>query len=137
MAKGGNLALNVAPQPDGALPALAVASLKEMGRWMSVFGEGIYETVPCAPYTDAEICYTRKKDTLYGFYLYGDEPRLPRWLKISTDRNVKKVTAMRTGEEMEFVPATGCVFVDTSLLESEGAFYAEGFALLYEEPYIA
>lgn len=129
VAKGGNLALNVAPQPDGALPAPAVRSLKELGKWLSVFGEGIYETVICAPYTEGQICYTRKADAVYAFFLYDEKPHLPQWLKVSTEENVISVKAMRTGQPMEFVPARGCVFVDTSSLDMEGAFYAEGFAM--------
>ena len=33
VSKGGNLALNIAPQPDGELPAPAVRSLRDMGAW--------------------------------------------------------------------------------------------------------
>ena len=41
VSKGGNLALNLAPQPDGELPGRAVASLRDMGRWLRMHGEGI------------------------------------------------------------------------------------------------
>lgn len=57
------------------------------------------------------------------------ETALPRWLKITTDRAVTSVTAMRTGEQMKFVPAKGCVFVDTEGFEWKDGFYAEGFEL--------
>lgn len=43
-AKGSNLLLNVGPQPDGTLPDTAVARLKGMGEWLSVYGETIYGT---------------------------------------------------------------------------------------------
>jgi alpha-L-fucosidase len=42
--KNANLLLNVAPQPNGQLPTLAVERLKEMGDWLSVYGETIYGT---------------------------------------------------------------------------------------------
>lgn len=42
--KGANLLLNVGPQPNGQLPAVAVERLKEMGEWMAVNGETVYET---------------------------------------------------------------------------------------------
>ena len=48
VAKGGNLAINVGPQPDGRLPAGAVESLKGMGRWLKLYGDAIYGT-GCAP----------------------------------------------------------------------------------------
>lgn len=42
--KNANLLLNIGPQPDGELPAMAVARLKEMGEWMKQYGETIYGT---------------------------------------------------------------------------------------------
>lgn len=41
---GANLLLNVGPQPNGELPEVAVQRLKEMGEWLAVNGETIYET---------------------------------------------------------------------------------------------
>ena len=42
--KNANLLMNIGPQPDGCLPAVAVERLKEMGDWMKVYGETIYGT---------------------------------------------------------------------------------------------
>ena len=42
--KNANLLMNIGPQPDGCLPAVAVQRLKEMGEWMKVYGETIYGT---------------------------------------------------------------------------------------------
>jgi alpha-L-fucosidase len=42
--KGGNLALGIAPQPDGELPARGLVELRRMGRWLGVNGGGIYGT---------------------------------------------------------------------------------------------
>ena len=39
-----NLLMNIGPQPDGCLPAVAVQRLKEMGDWMKTYGETIYGT---------------------------------------------------------------------------------------------
>lgn len=129
VAKGGNLALNIAPQPDGALPAPAVASLKELGRWLSVFGEGIYQTHILAPYVEDQLCYTQKGNTVYAFYLYGGQPCLPQWLKLTVNKTVSRVNSLRTGEILSFEQADGCIFLDTGGLNLEAAFYAEGFAL--------
>ena len=43
-AKGSNLLLNIGPQPNGQLPATALDRLKDIGQWMRVNGESIYET---------------------------------------------------------------------------------------------
>lgn len=42
--KNANLLMNIGPQPNGELPAVAVQRLKEMGEWMQVYGETIYGT---------------------------------------------------------------------------------------------
>ncbi len=42
--KNANLLLNIGPQPNGELPAVAVERMKEMGEWMATYGETIYGT---------------------------------------------------------------------------------------------
>ena len=67
--KGGNFLLNVGPQPDGQLPAAAVARMKEIGDWLRVNGEAIYGTRPIAPYKQGNVVFTRKGRTAYATYL--------------------------------------------------------------------
>ena len=71
VAKGGNLLFNIAPGPDGTWHDGAYKLLKEMGSWMDVNAEAIYETRAIAPYKEAKICYTNKKNTntVYAIYL--------------------------------------------------------------------
>ncbi len=75
VAKGGNLLYNIAPGPDGRWPEAAYSLLAEMGRWIEVNGEAIYETRPAAPYKADNVCFTRKKNsqTLYAIWLAGEE----------------------------------------------------------------
>jgi len=42
--KNANLLMNIGPQPNGELPALAIERLKELGEWMKIYGETIYGT---------------------------------------------------------------------------------------------
>jgi alpha-L-fucosidase len=42
--KGGNYLLNVGPTAEGLIPQPSVERLAEVGRWMKVNGESIYET---------------------------------------------------------------------------------------------
>lgn len=44
-AKGSNLLLNIGPQPNGELPALALDRLQGIGKWMQKYGASIYETM--------------------------------------------------------------------------------------------
>lgn len=73
VAKGGNLLLNVGPQPDGRLPEEAVARLREVGAWMRVNGEAIYGTRPLAPYKEGPIAFTRKRETVYAIFLLPED----------------------------------------------------------------
>lgn len=42
--KGGNFLLNVGPNGTGKIPKESVIRLKEMGRWLSIYGEAVYGT---------------------------------------------------------------------------------------------
>jgi alpha-L-fucosidase len=44
VAKGGNLLLNIGPAADGTIPVIMQQRLKDMGDWLQVNGEAIYET---------------------------------------------------------------------------------------------
>ncbi len=70
VAKGGNLLLNVAPNALGEWDEGAYTLLEEIGEWMKVNNEAIYNTRSKAPYKSDNICITTKKDgTVYLIYL--------------------------------------------------------------------
>lgn len=71
--KGGNLAINVGPQPDGRLPEGAIRTLKGMGEWLKVYGEALYGTRVCAPYKVGNMGFTRKNDTVYALEVFPHE----------------------------------------------------------------
>lgn len=77
VAKGGNLLLNVGPDPDGRLPAPAIERMKAIGRWMEVNGEAIYGTRAIAPYKIGRTCLTKKGSTVYLIYLADKNETAP------------------------------------------------------------
>lgn len=85
VSRGGNFLLNVGPGPDGELDPIAYERLKEIGEWMSVNSEGIYQTKPIKPYKETKIAFTAKGDTVYAFYLpEDDEVKMPASVFISS-----------------------------------------------------
>lgn len=129
VSKGGNLALNIAPQPDGVLPAPAVASMKELGKWLSIFGDGIYGTSIVPPYFEEHIKYTRKQGAVYAFYMYGEVPLLPPEITFHVEQEVTEIHSMRTGEKLACHLEHGRIVVETGRIPLETAFFAEGFVL--------
>jgi alpha-L-fucosidase len=77
VAKGGNLLLNIGPQPDGTLPPVAVGRLEEIGRWMDVNAQAIHGTRPVAPYKEGPVALTRKGPVIYAIYLAGEKETAP------------------------------------------------------------
>jgi alpha-L-fucosidase len=69
VAKGGNLLLNIGPQPDGKLPAVAVQRLEEIGDWMAINSEAIHGTRPIFPYKMGRFAFTRRENNVYAIYL--------------------------------------------------------------------
>jgi alpha-L-fucosidase len=64
--RGGNMLLNVGPDPDGVIPATHVARLKEIGNWLNKNGESIYGTRP-GPFQPVDGIYgtTHKGNKIY------------------------------------------------------------------------
>ncbi len=85
--KGGNLLFNLAPGPDGTWHQDAYNLLEDIGAWIKINGEAIYETRAIAPYKEKKICYTNKKNsnTVYAIYLADkDEIHLPEFISIDS-----------------------------------------------------
>lgn len=111
--KGGNLAINVGPQPDGRLPQGAIRSLKGMGAWLNVYGDAIYGTRVCAPYKKDGIAFTRKAGTVYALEMFADEKaEVPARVWIPYTGEVGRVTMLDDGREV-------------AVTAGEGGFWAE------------
>ncbi len=67
--KGGNYLLNVGPTSEGVFPPAAVDRLKEIGDWMKVNGESIYDT-KASPFANLKWGRCTMKETEDGTRLY-------------------------------------------------------------------
>ena len=132
VAKGGNLALNVAPQPDGRLPSPAVARMEALGAWLKTFGKGVYATRPVAPFATGKWRFTASKDgeTLYAFRLRdeGESGHCEETIPVENPEGIAGVRDLATGETIPF-----CTVRDGLAIRLPEHFqanpYADGFAL--------
>src|SRR3954447_15599910 len=74
VSKNGNLLLNIGPRADGTISEIQTDRLRELGRWLAVNGEGIFDTTPWVrpSASDAnapQVRFTRKGDSVYAFLL--------------------------------------------------------------------
>jgi alpha-L-fucosidase len=87
ISRGGNLLLNIGPSPEGDWSDTAYLRLQEIGKWMKVHSEAVYNTIPLAPYENDNIVYLQSKDkqTLYVYVLSADSTdnvTLPATIKL-------------------------------------------------------
>ena len=96
--KNANLLMNIGPQPNGELPAVAVQRMKEMGEWMATYGETIYGTRggDVAPHTWG--VSTRKDNRLFIHVLDLQDSSL----YIPLQEKVKKAIQFVDGTDISF-----------------------------------
>lgn len=123
VAKGGNLALNVGPQPDGRLSRTAISRIEGMGAWLKAYGESIYGTRVCEPYSIGNIHFTQKNEQTYAFYLYGDEKQgvKPTVLLPLNNQDVARVDLVAGAEDIQFTKTGEGIEVELPEGELTGA----------------
>ena len=116
VSKNGALLLNIGPKPDGTIPEPEQQMLRDIGGWLKINGEAIYESRPWVIYgegpteiaegaftdtkrsafTSQDIRFTTKDDTLYAIALaWGDEPIRIRSLGTETPYGFGDVGAVQ------------------------------------------
>jgi alpha-L-fucosidase len=72
VSRGGNLLLNVGPTSDGRIPVIMQERLMDIGQWLEVNSEAIYETrkssVDRQESTNQEVYYTTKDKALFCIF---------------------------------------------------------------------
>ena len=79
--------MNFAPGPDGTLQDDAYKLLEEIGEWMDINGEAIYDTRAIPPFKEGKVCFTNKNnsDTVYAIYMSEEtESTLPEKIQVDS-----------------------------------------------------
>lgn len=112
--KGANLLMNIGPQPNGELPAVAVERLKGVGEWMAKYGETIYGTtagnVMSAPWGT-----TTRKDNMLYVHLLAD--CMPQFVTLPVTEKVVSSTLFGTGEKVKWETIHGGIVLHTEKLQ--------------------
>lgn len=97
--KGANLLINIGPQPNGEIPALAVDRLQGMGNWLNTYGETIYGTtaglIQKAPWGTT----TLKGNKMY-VHILSDV--MPEYITLSLNKKMGSVVDYDSKQKVEF-----------------------------------
>lgn len=64
---GGNVILGIGPKPDGTLPTPALKLIRQLGKWLATYGDGIYGTRALPNLKQTNWYFTAKDHFLYAF----------------------------------------------------------------------
>ena len=110
--RGGNLALNVAPQPNGKLPRGGIRALDGLGAWLRANGEAIYGTRMADPNECESVAFTKKGDVHYALLRLPEGEPLKDKLLIPWPHQVTRLTLLDIELPMRFERVADGLLVD-------------------------
>lgn len=69
---GGNILINIGPTKEGHVPPIFEERLRQLGSWLAINGEAIYESKPWKyqnDTTNSDVWYTSNYNTIYAILL--------------------------------------------------------------------
>jgi alpha-L-fucosidase len=98
--KNANLLMNIGPQPNGELPAVAIERLKELGEWMNMYGETIYGTRGGVVTPHDWGVTTQKNNILYVHILNLQDKAL--YVPYGNGNKIKKAAVFKNKQAVNF-----------------------------------
>jgi alpha-L-fucosidase len=112
VAKGGNLLLNIGPTADGRIPVIQEERLRQLGAWLKVNGEAIYDSQFWKPDAESEtVRYTTRDGNVYTMSLEWPGDTLT--LTAPKLRDNATVTLLGSDQPLEWKSNEKGVTIDT------------------------
>jgi alpha-L-fucosidase len=102
VSKNGNLVIIGGPDESGVYPENMVRRLKALGVWMKVNGEAIYATRILPPYQEADVSYTRSKDSRFAYAICKQWPGRSITLRGIRANNGDKITMLGVEKHLKW-----------------------------------
>lgn len=112
-AKGANLLLNIGPQPNGELPAIALQRLQEIGVWTRANGKAIYGTRAGGIAQGDSLVSTRRGETLYLHLLNPAQTQL----QVNIPARVREVRSFPDGRPLKYMFRRNSLTLDLDIPE--------------------
>lgn len=105
VSKNGNLLLNIGPGPDGEWDPNAYARLEEIGKWININGEAIYNAnADSSLARQGKWVFTKKEKCIYGIYQLAENEIVPEnyTLNIPATSPLKSIQLLGSDQKLKF-----------------------------------
>ncbi len=138
VSRGGNLLMNIGPGPDGDWDPTAYNRLADIGKWMAINQEGIYNSIPVAPYSENNVYYTQSENgkSVYAFVTSATENvTIPDTLTLHLQnaKQVKSVKLLGVAGKIKFSKQSDAITLNipVKLQNTNGLKQAAVFKIQY------
>ena len=143
VSKGGNFLLNVGPTGEGIMPLETTRIFDEVGEWMAINGEAVYNAGPTPLKKNVPWGFVTSKTEKLYLHVF-DRPKNGKLVVPGVSFNLKKVRVLENGERLDatFVgndliidlPANATNKIATVIeVDYEGAVEADNIPMVFQQ----